>query len=211
MNEFAEAFVFLQAGSDPAKDRVVHEHSGSKTLLVWVPDGEAAARVSAELAEAGVRLIELYRGFGLDAAAQVMTAVAGRAPVGVAGFAFGSFPGPELGHSVTIYAAPDADPAVDRVVRPHAGGGRTTVVGAGRSGGGRGGRRTRRAGRRTRRDLRRDLAHHGGRGGRGTGQSGAGEPGQLAVRSHRGCCRLQGSVRGRLRALTVSPSGREAA
>ncbi|SFB21177.1 hypothetical protein SAMN05216266_106151 [Amycolatopsis marina] len=130
MGGFAEAFIFLQAGSDPVKDRVVHEHSGDRTLLVWVPDGQAAARVSAELAEAGVRLIELYRGFGLDAAAQVMTAVAGRAPVGVAGFAFGSPPVPEPGHSVTIYAAPDADPAVDRVVRTHADGGSTTVVGA---------------------------------------------------------------------------------
>lgn len=131
MAEFDEMFIFLEAGSDPAEDRVATEHSGIKTLLVWVPDGSAAARVAAEQAAAGVRLIELYRGFDLGSAAQVIEAVDGRAPVGVAGYGYGTAPlGDRIVNSATIYADPAADPATDRVVKIHDGGGRTTVVAA---------------------------------------------------------------------------------
>lgn len=128
---FDETFIFLRAEADPAADRVVIEHSGTRTLLVWVPDGPAAAKVAAELAGGGVRLIELYRGFDLTSAAQVIEAVAGRAPVGVAGFDFGGSPRPgtSVRRSATIYAHPEANPAVDRVVAEH-GDGWTTVVGA---------------------------------------------------------------------------------
>ena len=130
MGEITETFLFLAAGADPAADRVVREHVGGTTLLVWVPDGAAAARVAAEQADAGVRLIELYRGFDLDSAARVIAAVGGRVPVGVAGYGFGSSPAARpIRDSVTIYHSPGADPAADRILRSHAGA-RTTVVAA---------------------------------------------------------------------------------
>ncbi|PRY01656.1 DUF6506 family protein [Allonocardiopsis opalescens] len=129
MAEVGEMFIFLQNGADPVTDRVVHEHGGGRTLLVWAPDGAAAARVADEQVRAGVRLIELYRGFDLESAGEVIEAVDGRVPVGVAGYGFGTAPG-SIGHSVTIYADAEADPAVQRVVREHADGTRTTVLGA---------------------------------------------------------------------------------
>ncbi|MGX7676648.1 DUF6506 family protein [Plantactinospora sp. DSM 117369] len=128
---FAETFIFLEPGTDPAVDRVVVDNAGSHTLLVWAPDGSAAARVAAELAAAGVRLIELYRGFDLASAAQVIEAVDGRAPVGVAGaFGAGTAPRGSLKRSVTIYEHPLANAATHRVVREHATGGWTAVIGA---------------------------------------------------------------------------------
>ncbi len=130
--EFDETFVFLEAGSDAVVDRVAVDHAGGRTLLVWAPSASAAAQVAAELAEGGVRLIELYRGFDLTSATRVIEAVGGRAPVGVAGYGFGASPerGQTISRSATIYANPEADPAVDRVVKEHRGGGRTTVVAA---------------------------------------------------------------------------------
>lgn len=131
VDEYTETFIFLEAGSDPAIDRVAQDHGGGRTLLAWVPDGSAAAQVAVEQADAGVRLIELYRGFDLRSAAQVITAVGGRAPVGVAGYGFGSSSADRpIRSSATIYADPEADPAVDRVVQVHRDGGRTTVVAA---------------------------------------------------------------------------------
>lgn len=117
---YDEAFIFIAPG---AEDRVVREHSGGRTVFAFVPDGAAAARVAGELADGGVRLVELYRGFDLTATARVIEAVGGRAPVAAAGTL-----APAARSWATIYADPSADPA-DRVVQEHADGGRTTILG----------------------------------------------------------------------------------
>ncbi|MBN6039545.1 DUF6506 family protein [Amycolatopsis sp. 195334CR] len=124
-----ELFLFLEAGADPERDRVVQDFGGSESLLVWVLDGAAAARVAAEQVAAGVRLIELYRGFDLVTAGLVIEAVDGRAAVGVAGFGFGGGPAEPVGDTATVFVGhPEADPAVHRVVREHGDGRRTTAV-----------------------------------------------------------------------------------
>ncbi|WP_083649748.1 DUF6506 family protein [Amycolatopsis sp. CB00013] len=92
-----------------------------------VPDGAAAAKVAAEAVADGARLMELYRGFDLASAAQVIEAVGGRAAVGVAGY--GAPASRPIRDSATVFVGhPSADPAKHRLVREHAGGGRTTVV-----------------------------------------------------------------------------------
>jgi len=126
---YDEAFLFLHPEADPAVDRIAHEHTGAVTLFVWAPDAPAAARVAAELADQGVRLIELYRGFDLRQAALVVEAVGGRAPVGVAGYALGAARPGARGWA-TIYTDDNAAPEGVHVVREHADGSRTTVVGA---------------------------------------------------------------------------------
>jgi hypothetical protein len=126
---FDEAFLFLHPQADPATDRIAHEHTGSRTLLAWVPDASAAAEVARELADQGVRLIELYRGFDLRQAAMVVEAVGGRAPVGLAGHALGAAR-PGARNWATIYTDDNADPAGEHVIQEHPDGSRTTVVGA---------------------------------------------------------------------------------
>jgi hypothetical protein len=123
MAEYDEAFIFLAPESTEVARKVLR-HSGGVTGLIWVPDGRAAAGVAAELAADGTRLLELYRGFDLAAAAQVIDAVDGRAPVGV------PIGAPQVRHSVTIFGDEAADPISDRLVHHHADGGTTTVIGA---------------------------------------------------------------------------------
>ncbi|OLT09064.1 hypothetical protein BJF78_31370 [Pseudonocardia sp. CNS-139] len=77
--------------------------------------------MAGEQAAAGLRLLELYRGFGLAAAARVAEAVAGRAPVGLSARAGGG----RAGRSVTIFGD---DVATEPVVVEH-GATSTTVVG----------------------------------------------------------------------------------
>ena len=48
MVQLDEVFVFLEPETDPDVDRVVHEHDGAQSLLVWAPNSETAARVAAE-------------------------------------------------------------------------------------------------------------------------------------------------------------------
>lgn len=124
MSEYDEAFLFL-APEAKKVERKSLEHTAGTTALVWVPDAAAAAEVADELAAGGVRLIELYRGFDLASAAQVINAVDGRAPVGVAS---GDVSG--VRHTVTIYEDEEVDPVSGRVVHHHADGGTTTVIGA---------------------------------------------------------------------------------
>lgn len=129
--EYDEAFIFLAPGSDPSVDRVAVASAGTASVFVWAPDAAAAARTADELAEGGVRLIELYRGFDLASAGQVIDAVGGRSPVGVAGLVGpGRSVGLPIRRSATIYGRPDADPAGERVMREHGGGAWTVVVGA---------------------------------------------------------------------------------
>ncbi|TDC75759.1 DUF6506 family protein [Streptomyces hainanensis] len=79
----SELFLVLVPGADPERDRVVREHGGgARFTTVAVPDIEAAERVAAR---ESVGLIELYGGFGADAAARVHAA-AGGAPVGTVVF-----------------------------------------------------------------------------------------------------------------------------
>ncbi|AIG76399.1 Hypothetical protein AJAP_17655 [Amycolatopsis japonica] len=127
MSENIDLFLFLEPGSDPGTDRVTQDLGDAEALLVWVPDGAAAAKVAAEAVTDGARLMELYRGFDLASAAQVIEAVGGRAAVGVAGY---GAPAPRpIRDSATVFVGhPSADPAKHRLVREHAGGGRTTVV-----------------------------------------------------------------------------------
>ncbi|RZS37503.1 hypothetical protein EV193_10558 [Herbihabitans rhizosphaerae] len=120
---YDELFLFLTAGANPEVDRVVKEHAGGRSLFVWVPDAATAAEVTR--ATAGLRLIELYRGFDLRSAGAVIEAANG-VPVGLAGHAT-SAPPENPAHNVMIYFDPEADPAADRIVREHAGG-RTTII-----------------------------------------------------------------------------------
>lgn len=127
---FDAAFILLAPSANPTVDRHVIDNTGGRTLLAWVPDATVAARVAGALADGGVRLIELYRGFSLTMTAQVIDAVDGRAPVGVAGYSTGPLPAPATLRSATIYADPQADPSTDRIRQEHAGHGWTTVVAA---------------------------------------------------------------------------------
>lgn len=127
MTQYDELFLFLAGGASPDGDRVTHPANPS-TLLAWVPDGAAAARLAAEGAAQGVTLIELYRGFDLASAGQVIEAVDGRAPVGVASYGFAGTAASPVLDSVTIFAAGEVDPDHDRVVREHRDGTRTTVL-----------------------------------------------------------------------------------
>jgi hypothetical protein len=79
-----EAFVYRQPGADPAVDRSVREDEHSRSWFVAVPDAATGAEVAARLVDGeGVRLLELYGGFGPAEAARVITAIDARAPVGV--------------------------------------------------------------------------------------------------------------------------------
>lgn len=127
MPAYDEAFIFLAPGSNEVEE-VALEHAGTRTGLIWAPDAERAARAAAEVAAGGARLIELYRGFDLGSAGQVIDAVVGRTPVGAA-ISSASDPEPAR-HTATIYADEEANPAVDRVVHRSSGGATTTVVGA---------------------------------------------------------------------------------
>jgi Family of unknown function (DUF6506) len=87
------ATIFWDPNADPA-DRHVTEHAdGTRTTIVHVPDEEAAVRVAAELAEAGVEAIELCGATPLTIAARVLEAVGERASVGTTTFAFESLEG----------------------------------------------------------------------------------------------------------------------
>lgn len=77
------AFIYLQDGADPQRDRVVSEPGSMRTLFVPVPDESSAPVVAAELVDSdGVELIELYRGIGPVTTAKVIEAVGARVPVG---------------------------------------------------------------------------------------------------------------------------------
>ncbi|MPZ25178.1 MAG: hypothetical protein GEV12_01665 [Micromonosporaceae bacterium] len=84
-----EAFIYLQPGSDPAVDRTVTENEHAQSWFVAVPDVSTAAEVAAQLVDGeGVRLLELYGGFGPAEAARVIEAVGGRAPVGIPSYGY---------------------------------------------------------------------------------------------------------------------------
>lgn len=80
------AFIFIEEGADPARDRFDKAFPPRDTTFVPVPDEAAAVAVARTLIAEGVGLIELYGGFTSQGAAAVIDAVEGRAPVGVGSF-----------------------------------------------------------------------------------------------------------------------------
>lgn len=84
-----EAFIYVQPGSDPGIDRTVRETEHSRSIFVAVPDAASAPAVAAALvAEDGVRLLELYGGFGPDEGAAVIEAIEARVPVGIPSYGY---------------------------------------------------------------------------------------------------------------------------
>lgn len=81
-----EAFIILESGSDPDRDRFEKAFDPQHTTFIPVPDEATGTKVAAELAESGFGLIELYGGFTAAGAAKVIEAVNGRTPVGVGSF-----------------------------------------------------------------------------------------------------------------------------
>jgi hypothetical protein len=84
------AVLYLEPGSDPAIDRTVRADETTHSTFVAVPDVDAAVAVARELADQGVRLIELYGGLGAEAAARIVSATETRVPVGFVSRATGS-------------------------------------------------------------------------------------------------------------------------
>lgn len=123
------AFLYRAEGADAAVDRVVRDGEIERSTIVAVPDGEAAARVVAELERGdGVDLVELYGGLGHRAAALVIEALGGRVPVGVVGYeGGGAGAAARVRSRAIVYEETNANPAGERVVAEH-GHVRTTVV-----------------------------------------------------------------------------------
>ena len=119
---FTAAFFFRADGADPT-DRIVRDGELDRSILVAVPDGEAAAAVAAELQEGGLDLVELYGGLGPKAAAAVVRATGGDVPVGAVGVEEHGPPG----ERAVIIESVGADPQTDRHVIDHAQG-RLTIV-----------------------------------------------------------------------------------
>jgi hypothetical protein len=80
------AFIFLAPGTDPAKDRSLVRTPEVDLTVVGVADYAAAERAAKALVEQGIAAIELCGGFGVEGAARVAQAVAGKAAVGVVRF-----------------------------------------------------------------------------------------------------------------------------
>lgn len=80
------AFIFIEAGAHPARDRFERDFPPQRTSFVPVPDEVAAVAVARDLVAEGVDLIELYGGFTSTGAAAIIDVVDGRAPVGIGSF-----------------------------------------------------------------------------------------------------------------------------
>ncbi|GAF81904.1 unnamed protein product [marine sediment metagenome] len=87
MAEIGAVFMFVSPGADPEKHRaIISANPKSALLVVGVKDYEQAEKVSKELADQGVKAIELCAGFGNIGTARVAQAVGGRIPVGMVRF-----------------------------------------------------------------------------------------------------------------------------
>jgi hypothetical protein len=80
------AFIFVAPEADGAKHRALVDTPVVKLTAVGVKDYAEAVDVAKELVAAGTVAIELCGGFGLEGAALVKKAVAGKAAVGVVRF-----------------------------------------------------------------------------------------------------------------------------
>lgn len=102
-----------------AGDRIVRANDLSHTTIAWVPDLETAIELVKSIDR--LDLIELYGGFGPDAAAAILEVTGnGELPVGMVGVEYPTSPK----KIVAIFEAPGADPKVDRWTS-----GGTTMVG----------------------------------------------------------------------------------
>lgn len=81
------AFLVLHPGTDPAVDVVAHDDPVAPSTFVAVPDVATAAEVARQVADDGIRLLELYGGLGAQGAAAVLEATNGKVPVGLAAYA----------------------------------------------------------------------------------------------------------------------------
>jgi hypothetical protein len=79
--EFNGACVFHAQETDPAKDRFVIHRAGYKSTLDAVPDHASAIKAVVELANSGVKSIELCSYFGPMTAAKIFNAVGGKVAV----------------------------------------------------------------------------------------------------------------------------------
>jgi Family of unknown function (DUF6506) len=123
-----QIFLFLEPGSDPRHDRTIVNSDGVETLMAWVPDPVSAAEVAAAEADLGAGIVELYRGFGLDAVTGVLNAVHDRAAVGFATYPHGVRPPGRIHRSATIFRSGPGPH--EPIIRRHPGGGSTVVVGS---------------------------------------------------------------------------------
>ncbi len=87
MAEIGAVFMFVSPGADPEKHRAIISTNPERALMVvGVKDYEQAEKVSKELVEQGVKVIELCAGFGNIGTARVAQAVEGKIPIGVVRF-----------------------------------------------------------------------------------------------------------------------------
>ena len=118
MAHFHELLLYLSPDATP-KDRLVRANELSQTAIVWVPDLESAIEVVRSFDR--LDLVELYGGFGPEAAAAILELTGnGELPVGMVGAAYPT-PPKKIG---AIFEAPGSDPKVDRWTS-----GGTTMVG----------------------------------------------------------------------------------
>src|SRR5688500_17306308 len=116
--------VYEAPDADPAVDRIVTEHDGSRTTLV-AADPSAVVAAAVDAVAHGAHRTELRGGLGPVWQARVREAVGDRVPVGAVMFGFESLTGAadykarygsERLRSAFVYVQPGADPAVDRTV-----------------------------------------------------------------------------------------------
>lgn len=82
-NQVSVAVLYVSRGADPDVDRVVTERGMVRMLFVPIADESAAAGVASRLVDKdGVDLVELYRGIGIGATAEVIKEIARHVPVG---------------------------------------------------------------------------------------------------------------------------------
>lgn len=92
-----------------SKDSVVRANELSHTTIAWVPDVESAIELVRSFDR--LDLIELYGGFGPDAAAAILEVTGkGELPVGMVGAVYPTPPA----KIAAIFEAPGSDPKVDR-------------------------------------------------------------------------------------------------
>lgn len=126
-----ELFLFLDSGASPQHDLLIQPGAAARSTFMWVPDVTAAATAARQAAVNGVQLIELYRGFDVIDAGQVVEAVgvtttgASAVPVGLstAYLIAGSSPS----WSAAVYESPLAPAVGQRHTQQH-GGRRTDIV-----------------------------------------------------------------------------------
>jgi hypothetical protein len=81
------AFIFLAPDSDPSKHRsIISTPEALDLTVVGVKDYDQAAQIAWELADQGVKAIELCGGFGNQGLARVARAAGNKAVVGAVRF-----------------------------------------------------------------------------------------------------------------------------